>query len=284
MKLVLHTNKLPEGYDKEALALRIDNMMTGGFYIAVYVEEREDADYEIKVALSVPDAAAAYAAGTRPLDLFIDKDVRALVDAFEGTGTELGALSRKFESNGDPGAIGEDRTGGPSYGAYQIASRVGTMASFLRFLESFNADQAKVLNDAGGDPAARAKAPAFVSAWKSLAEIPSFYGAQHGFIKATHYDPFLDHVGRKIGLDIASRHAAVKDAAWSTAVQHGANNNVWRNALGENPSDSDEAILKKTYGERSKVEIYFKRSTAAVQASVKRRFEKELADALKMLA
>ena len=47
----------------------------------------------------------------------------------------LGALSAQFES-GKQGvsAIGYDKNGGTSYGAYQIASRPGTMDQFISFL------------------------------------------------------------------------------------------------------------------------------------------------------
>jgi hypothetical protein len=47
----------------------------------------------------------------------------------------LGSLAAKFES-GDKGAaaIGFDRTGGTSYGKYQISSKAGTMNRFLNFL------------------------------------------------------------------------------------------------------------------------------------------------------
>ena len=45
----------------------------------------------------------------------------------------LGDLSRLYESNGDPGCIsnGWGDAGGKSYGMYQLASRMGSVNSYL---------------------------------------------------------------------------------------------------------------------------------------------------------
>ena len=64
--------------------------------------------------------------------------------------TGMGRLSARFESGGDGiAAIGYDRTGGTSYGKYQIASRVGSMKSFLNFLDGEAPDIAQRLRKAG---------------------------------------------------------------------------------------------------------------------------------------
>ena len=70
---------------------------------------------------------------------------------------ELGTLSRRFESNGNPGAIGRDTNGGWSYGLYQLSARQGTLGRFLRFIgqqPEFSA-AAAALEAAGGESAAR---------------------------------------------------------------------------------------------------------------------------------
>jgi len=49
---------------------------------------------------------------------------------------ELGSLNGRYESSGNPGAIGCDKTGGWSYGTYQLATKRGTFAGFLAFLKT----------------------------------------------------------------------------------------------------------------------------------------------------
>jgi len=48
----------------------------------------------------------------------------------------LGSLSARYESNGDPGAIGrtEGDAGGASYGAYQFATNAGVPEAFVAWL------------------------------------------------------------------------------------------------------------------------------------------------------
>ncbi len=197
----------------------------------------------------------------------------------------LGVLSERYESNGDPGAIGEDRTGGPSYGMYQIATKTGTMKKFLNFLAALRPDFAQTLSVAGGADAALQGKNAFKTAWRKLAEDQAFADAQHAFIQSTHYEPFVKRL-KSIELDMNVRSFALKNAAWSVAVQHGPGNKVFHNALSgkQPPKMDDKAILNAVYAERSNVDKYFRRSTAAVKASVKRRFARELKDALQLLS
>jgi hypothetical protein len=197
----------------------------------------------------------------------------------------IGTLSEQFESRGDPGAIGEDRTGGPSYGSYQIATKTGTMKKFLSFLGQQHPGFAAKLNAAGGNNGALNRTAAFEAGWKDLAKDPAFEKAQHGFIQASHYDPFVSKVRRDNNLDVPSRSLALKNVAWSVSVQHGAGNNVFKNALkNKNPAPADDAvIINDVYNERSKVDKYFSSSSDAVKKSVKKRFAEERADALEML-
>lgn len=197
----------------------------------------------------------------------------------------LGSLSRKYESGGKPGAIGVDGTGGPSYGLYQIATRTGTMASFLAFLERTRPDFAAKLTNAGGADAARIRDPQFVAAWKELAADPQFSIVQHGFIKATHYDPFTARLRIEQNLDLETFEPVIHDVAWSTAVQHGPGNQIFDRALSSlgGGSPTARALVDAIYDERSKVDIYFRRSTPNVQAAIKQRFAQERADATALL-
>ena len=199
---------------------------------------------------------------------------------------ELGVLSARFESgNRSSAAIGRDSTGGFSYGKYQIATKTGTMKAFLDFCERAAPDVATALNGAGGAAAAERGDAAFKTAWRDLASGPELPKAEHGFIEATHYAPFVNRLN-DIGLHVARRSWALKNVCWSVGVQHGPRNSVVKNALDPLPdpqSLNDRDIIKAIYKERSNVNKYFSRSSKRVKDAVKARFKKELADALKML-
>ena len=70
--------------------------------------------------------------------------------------SDLGSISAKYESNGKPGAIGRDSTGGYSYGSYQIATKTGTMGTFMNYLkkEQKYSNIYTSLNNAGGNSGA----------------------------------------------------------------------------------------------------------------------------------
>ena len=197
----------------------------------------------------------------------------------------IGSLSAAFESNGKPGAIGFDSNGGFSYGAYQIASGVGTMSRFLKFLSMQFPQFNTALTNAGGDVAAREGKDTFRAAWQKLAAEPSFMTAQHAFIAATHYTPFANTLKSDLSLDLDQRTSAMRDVAWSVAVQHGPGNNVFARALETvDPAQLDDAeIFRRVYAERSKMHVYFPSSNKQVQAAVAQRFVKELQVALRRL-
>lgn len=208
------------------------------------------------------------------------------ISAPTGVIDTLGQLSRKFESNGRPGAIGFDTNGGFSYGTYQIATRTGTMDRFLAFLaQEFPAFSQK-LAAAGGAVAALAGSDAFKDAWIGLAVDPAFAGAQHKYVAATHYAPFAKKLLEEQGLDLDARTAVLRDVAWSVAVQHGPANRVFDAALlNQNPGIlADAKIIPLVYGERSNVDKYFPSSTAQVKEALIARFKEELQLAMGRLA
>lgn len=166
----------------------------------------------------------------------------------------LGALSERFES-GDrgPGAVSNGRgdPGGVSYGIWQFASRTGTVATFLA------AEGARWRREFGG---AVPGAPDFSTAWKAIAarEPEAFAEAQHAFIERTHYRPAVAGVKARTGLDLESRHAAVRDVAWSVAVQHGGATSILAAAVvaadrlhGRDDAAYDRALIAAVYDERS---------------------------------
>jgi len=203
---------------------------------------------------------------------------------------KLGTLSRRYESRGNPGAIGWDGTGGYSYGQDQLASSKGRVGDFMRYLDlsgntSWN-HFADVLGQAGGDAAARAGTPEFKNAWRELATDSNFSDAQHSFIKATHYDIF-DKKLRATGFILDKHSKVLRDVAWSVSVQHGPGAigifTIPINRLDPSRREDDAAIINAIYDERSKVEIYFKNSKSNIKQAVIERFKKERQDALNAL-
>ncbi len=198
-------------------------------------------------------------------------------------GHELGALSAKFETgNRGPGTVstGAGDKGGVSYGSFQLASKLGRPEEFLK------REGAPWTSEFGG---AKSGTPAFTKVWKAIAlkERDAFGEAQHAYIKRTHYDPLVAKVLAATGVDLNQRSDAVRDAAWSTAVQHGPGNDVIVNAMAGKTLD-DRALLNAIYAERGRKDpdgklARFRGNSAKVQAGVAQRFKDELRDALKML-
>lgn len=205
-------------------------------------------------------------------------------------GGDLGALSRSYESNGKPWAIGHDTTGGWSYGLYQLAARQGSVARFVTFLGRSGDPQwqayAARLHDAGGDAGARDGSLTFQAAWRALAEDAAFSRAQHDFIKATHYDPFVRNLIAE-GFDVERRAAVLGDVAWSVSVQHGpgATAVFTRSLANLTPAEraDDAELIRAIYRERSRVDVYFARSTPQVKEAVTTRFARECAQALTLV-
>ena len=263
---------------------RFDEAMSRPGVVAQMIEQD---DHRWTVVVFVDDAGAPVAAAElsgfskplvtapAPLPAAATHGAAQAGDAPES----LGALSARFESNGKAGSIGHDSTGGFSYGAYQIATKTGTMARFLDFLRQQFTDMAQPLTAAGGAVAAEAGSNTFTTAWRKLAEDPRFLDAQHRFIEVTHYLPFAAKLLRDQGIDVAVRSAALRDVVWSVAVQHGASNEVFANALiGMATAEmSDLQIIDAVYAERSNVDKYFASSSPQVKASVADRFVAELA-------
>jgi hypothetical protein len=129
---------------------------------------------------------------------------------------QLGSLSMTFETGGrGPRTIspGRNDPGGPSYGSYQLATNYGQPQNFLR-----NEGRRWLPEFHGAAPGT----PAFDRVWQAIAdrEPRAFAQAQHAYIDRTHYSPVVQTVLRRTGLDLNSRSDAVRDATWSSSVQH----------------------------------------------------------------
>jgi hypothetical protein len=206
------------------------------------------------------------------------------------THSGIGSLSAQFESGGDGvDSIGYDDQGGTSYGAYQIASRPGTMRLFIDYLRDQAPDWARRLDGAGPLNTGGRKGTA-PREWRRIAmEDPErFARLQQDFISQTHYVPALQEIQERTGIDLSGQSSALQEVLWSTAVQHGPRGaaRIFSNAIGEtDPATSsgiqfEQRLIDRVYSARGR---QFGGSSGRVASAVKRRFEEERGMALDML-
>ncbi|GAA0736169.1 LysM domain-containing protein [Sphingomonas trueperi] len=170
-----------------------------------------------------------------------------------GAPVPLGSVSERYESGGrGPGTVssGNGDPGGVSYGVYQLSSRAGTLQSFLRHE---GARWSAALGPNIGSAS-------FNQQWKAIAarDPQGFRAAQHAFIERTHYDPAVGKVRDATGLDLRTRHEAVQQATWSSAVQHARAPQLLEAAIqrtdrevGRASPDYDRALVSNIYAERT---------------------------------
>ncbi|OIO04604.1 MAG: hypothetical protein AUJ49_02575 [Desulfovibrionaceae bacterium CG1_02_65_16] len=226
-----------------------------------------------------------------------DKALTRNVSALGASG--LGSIAALFES-GDKGiaAIGFDRTGGTSYGKFQISSRAGTMNRFINYLSERDPALAERLRRAGpaNTGSTQGRMP---SEWARIAaESPEkFERLQTDFIKADHYQPAREKILERTGVDIEAAKPALREALFSTAVQHGASGaaRIFNQAIdkflghGRQPLTADAAGGVKGLEQALVSEVYNRRqsqfggSSDAVRASVRGRLKQEKDMVLAML-
>ena len=201
---------------------------------------------------------------------------------------ELGKLAAQFESGRDGiAAIGYDKTGGTSYGKYQIASRVGSMDRFLKFLDTAAPDIAKSLRDSGPANTGSRKG-GMPDMWRKIAsEQPDrFEALQEKFIYDSHYKPALEGILAKTDLKESQISGTMQEVLWSTAVQHGPSGAVRifsraAKGLADKSGESfDSKLISSVYAIRAE---QFGSSTEQVQKSVRNRMQQEKMLALNML-
>jgi hypothetical protein len=232
--------------------------------------------------LAGPDAAA--------LSMRVNTHKAQIADKAESEGTQaVGTVSASFESGKDGvAAIGYDRAGGTSYGKYQIASKTGSMDGFMTFLQSDAPDLAKRLAAAG--PAnTGSKEGKMPQVWREIAaEQPSRFAAlQQEFIHKSHFQPAMDRLGERTGLDEKELTPALAEMIFSTAVQHGAGGasriiaraldavglDKLRSANNAEAKQAEQEVIRQVYNNRSG---QFASSSGRVREAVQARLRNEM--------
>jgi hypothetical protein len=211
---------------------------------------------------------------------------------------KLGELSARYESaRAGVEAIGWDSRGLASYGTYQIASGVGTMAAFLAWCAKDYPEIPAALDPHRGDMTSR-QGPVtgpdgsglsnFAAAWLSLARGPHrsrLQEAEHGFIQSTHYDVALGLLAVSVANRVRSVEA-LSQVLWSSAVQHGpagAARVFGTSAQACNldaPETTPADFIRAIYAARA---LRLSRLTPAERQAVLNRYRDEQAAAIRML-
>ena len=170
--------------------------------------------------------------------------------------SQLGYISAREESNGDPGAIGlhPNDKGGASFGIWQLSSKMGTVDDFLTFIKNLNREIYEMLIDAKKNDK-DTFGDTFISKWKEIANnyYDEFYELQRLFIKQNYYTAFSNLASKNnLNIDILLTFNSTSNMIWSTSVQHGATGAI--NIFKKIPLATNiEDIIKKVYTERLKI-------------------------------
>ena len=230
-------------------------------------------DYVTESAWGYPNSSRSpfYAKTGRPYNLRPDQ-------------YKLGTLSGLYESNNGKKLWNNgnlDKTGGWSYGIYQIATQNGTMNDYLKYLQQHPNYRHFYhrLQRAGGNKMALTGDAQFKNTWADLAKNSDFLQSQQDFIVAKKLDPALRRISDIKGLDLEYRSPVVRDVLYSTATQHGEGGaaHVMHRRFGNNADVSalsDEEIISQIYDERSDVNHHFKSSPQNIKDGTKKTISK----------
>ena len=209
---------------------------------------------------------------------------------------ELGDLSAKYESaKAGVAAVGWDSGGGLSLGTYQLASRPGTLAEFVRWCA--RSDGLWWISDALSPPLALGlgggssdRQGPLAQAWRVLASArpDELRAAERGFIRATHYDAAVVMLAPSLRAAVQISEA-LSQVLWSAAVQHGAAGaaKVFGQAWADCRFPLDQALtvaqvgafIRAIYARRC---LRLARLTAREQTAVRNRYRQEERDALRL--
>ena len=196
----------------------------------------------------------------------------------------IAALSKKYESGANPGAVGFIRgdTGGTSYGQYQIIAK--NMPDFLENeLKQYAPKAYEKLSKL--KPYIRDAQGPFAQTWKQIADEGLLGDAEHKYIERTHYKPQYERLPEHLKA-VVDTSPTLKNVLWSTAVQHrntapGIMQTAW-----ESSDKSLEGFINRIYSERATRFPTLQKSNPNAWRGIQNRMSKygELGDALEMLA
>lgn len=197
---------------------------------------------------------------------------------------ELGSMSAKYES-GSAGsmAVGRDKSGGTSYGKYQIASKVGSMNDFLKLLQKNDPEAYARLMSAG--PQDAGVDGAFAKEWKKLAGEGKIQKSEREFAVDKIFKPAMKGLKDQDLSKMIEGNKGLQEMMFSMAIQHGPGgapailNKVYKKGM------SAEQLTEAAYTERGADggKRYFGSSSENERASVVNRFGREKQDVLALL-
>lgn len=258
-------NRIKEVFTKQRDILQSQPDYSSGSSVTISPQQLQQS------GLSQNDYQSMRNAGMSDQEIAKEFNIPFTNDLGKSLNGQIGSLSAKYESNGNPGAIGYDRTGGYSYGTYQLAHN-----NALNFVQ-----QSPYAQAFANIPFNSAQ---FQQRWKQVAsqDPQGFAQAQHDYIAKTHLEPIVRRLQSE-GFDVSHMSPAVHDVLWSTAVQHGPGTKIIEQAL--NTAKDEQDFIRKVYALRWNNGAGFASSTPQVRQSVYNRFfgqNGELANALAM--
>ncbi|MDT8900656.1 hypothetical protein [Anaeroselena agilis] len=189
---------------------------------------------------------------------------------------ELGHLSAKYESNGDPGAIAYTvgDAGGASYGAYQFATNAGIPQDFCASMELD-----------WGVPGTQE----FDANWRAMAEADpeGFLLIQHRYVYEKYFVPAHNLLAAS-GFYLSSHSEALGQVVWSAAVQYGPgyivelfNTAAALSGVNDPNELPDRVLIENIYVVRASDE--WTAGSPSLRPGLRDRFAAECQDALAML-
>ena len=238
------------------------------------------------VAGAVVSGAAAVPGAAAEVKRVAAPGVQAgLTQIKSGVAGGVGSIAEFFESGGrgvNTISTGKGDHGGVSYGKHQLASKNGSMATFLKSKEAAQFSS----QFAGLTPGSKE----FNDAYAKLASgenSSDFAKAQKQYIDRTHFEPTKNNVTESTGIDIANRSKALNEAVYSTSVQYGAGggSSLLKKAWKDLGPDADDATLisKLQDYKQANVDTNFKSSSADMRAGVAKRAGQEKEMLLRVL-
>ena len=238
------------------------------------------------VAGAVVSGAAAVPGAAAEVKRVAAPGVQAgLTQMKSGVAGGVGSIAEFFESGGrgvNTISTGKGDHGGVSYGKHQLASKNGSMATFLKSKEAAQFSS----QFAGLTPGSKE----FNDAYAKLASgenSSDFAKAQKQYIDRTHFEPTKNNVTKSTGIDIANRSKALNEAVYSTSVQYGAGggSSLLKKAWKDLGPDADDATLisKLQDYKQANVDTNFKSSSADMRAGVAKRAGQEKEMLLRVL-